>query len=201
MDSHRARAAGCALALGFLLISGASWAQDDSTASPPPAATPAAAAAPAQPHKHIETEPRKGLIIGGASTWAFGYTFSVVAAVNNGGETARNWNYVPVAGPFLYLHNRTECTASRASADTTVNPCLDDWATPLIFTMFGLVQAVGVTLVAFGFLSPSEHVVTGENAGPAPRDAPNHGAIASWFVTPSVVGQSGLGVAAAGTLF
>jgi hypothetical protein len=165
----------------LLLIGGAARAQDapasDSTAAPAPAETLAMATAPAHPRPHIVTEPRQGIIIGGAVTWAVAYTFSLMGSSTSDGDMARHWLYVPVAGPFLYLHNRERCPPTN---DPTM--CVDDWATPLVFTMFGIVQSVGAALVAGGFLFQRERVVT-------------------WVVTPSLVGQSGVGVAAAGTLF
>jgi hypothetical protein len=179
-ESRRTRAAGSAAALGLLLVSGASRAQEpsagDSAASPAPAETPAAATAPARPPPHVETEPRKGLIIGGAVTWAVGYTYSLIGASASDGDSARHWLYVPVAGPFLFLANRQRCPGNQPDG------CVDDFLTPVVFAMFGVVQTVGAALAAGGFLFPRERAV-------------------SWVVTPSVVGQSGLGVAAAGTLF
>jgi hypothetical protein len=179
-ESGRVRAASSVAALGLLLFGDAARAQDppagDSTAPPAPADTPAATPAPAHPPPHTETEPRKGLIIGGAVTWAVGYTFSLMGSSASDGDLARHWLYVPVAGPFLFLANRQRCPGNQPDA------CVDDFLTPVVFAMFGVVQTVGAALAAGGFLFPRERAV-------------------SWVVAPSVVGQSGVGVAAAGTLF
>jgi hypothetical protein len=193
-DRRLARAAGSAAALGWLLIGGAARAQEppasDSSGSPEPAAPSAAAAAQAIPPQRTETEPRKGIIIGGAITWATAYTYSLIGAGANDGDSARHWLYVPVAGPFLFLANREHCPGEPGG-------CVDDFLTPVLFAMFGAVQTLGAALFAGGFLFPRERVVTGEGA-PSANGAPRP---VTWFATPSVVGQSGLGVAAAGTLF
>jgi hypothetical protein len=91
----------------------------------------------------------------------------------------------PSRGSWLNLNNHS-CPG-----------CIDDWVTPVVFTMFGVVQAVGAALFASGFLFPQEHVIGGESAAAGHR---NPHAIA-WAVTPSIVGPSGLGVSAVGTLF
>jgi hypothetical protein len=168
-EGRRARATGSAAALGLLLISGAARAQEPSESDS------ATSQAPAHSPPHTETEPRKGLIIGGAVTWGVAYTFSLIGAGANDGDPARHWLYVPVAGPFVFLANRQHCPGEP-------DGCVDDFLTPVVFTMFGVVQSLGAALFAGGFLFPREREVT-------------------WVVTPSIVGQSGLGVAAAGTLF
>jgi hypothetical protein len=194
----RARLAGAALAVGTsLLTAGAARAQEGpaGTSATPPATTPAEVAArpteavAAHPAPRVESEPRKGLIIGGAITFGVAYTFSLMGA-GKSDDRATDWLFVPVAGPFLYLRNRTPCPGMSPDA------CIDDWATPLVFTMFGVVQSLGAVLFAGGFLFPREHVVGGSGAAAAQRDRRP-----PWIVTPAIVGQSGLGVAAAGTLF
>jgi hypothetical protein len=192
-----ARLAGAALAVGMLLNAGVSRAQDGqagASATPPAVSPNEAAPAPgeavaARPAPRVEREPRKGLLIGGGITWGVAYTFSLIGAGKKD-DPASNWLFVPVAGPFLYLGNH-RCVGPDGQ------PCVDDWATPMVFTMFGVAQSLGAVLVASGFLFPSEHVVGGSGASAAKND---RRPVPSWIVTPAVVGQSGLGVAAAGTL-
>jgi hypothetical protein len=193
------RLAGAALAVGVLLTAGASRAQEGpaGASATPPAPTPAeGAAAPneavaARTAPRVETEPRKGLLIGGGITFGLAYTFSLIGAGKKD-DPASNWLFVPVAGPFLYLGNH------RCQDAGPPNACIDDWATPLVFTMFGVVQSLGAVLFASGFLFPSEHVVGGGGGAAAARSDRRP---VPWIVTPAVVGQSGVGVAAAGTLF
>jgi hypothetical protein len=187
-----------ALAAGTLMLTGRAAHAQEAPAGGSPPAPPAApnevAAAPgeaaaAHPATYVETEPRKGLLIGGGITFGLGYTFSLIGAGKHD-DPASNWLFVPVAGPFVYLANY-KCVGPGGQ------PCVDDWTTPMVFTMFGVLQSVGAVLVAGGFLFPSEKVVGGGRAAAARSDSRP----LPWIVTPAIVGQSGLGVAAAGTLY
>jgi hypothetical protein len=191
--------AGAALAAGMLLTADALHAQERSAGASAPspatgqnevAAAPNEAAA-AQPGARVETVPRQGLLIGGSITFSVAYLFSLAGTAGKSEEPARNWLYVPVAGPFLFLSNRARCTS------TGPGSCVDDFLTPVVFTMFGVVQTAGAALFAGGFLFPRERVV-GSGRAAASQGDPSRLPL---IVTPAVVGQSGVGVAAAGALF
>jgi hypothetical protein len=173
----RAGTTGTLLALGLLLVSGTTRADE----------APAAAVS-ATPR--VETKPRTGLLIGGGITFGFAYGLTLIGTKARSEDHARDWLYVPVAGPWVFLANKNECQGLPSG-------CVDDWATTMVFSLFGVMQAVGAGLIASGFLFPTEHVVTGDSGAQAQHVSP----VPTWAVTPAVVGQSGLGVAAAGTLF
>ncbi len=197
--SALAPAVGLALAAALLSRSGASRAQEPTasdSSAPASEAAPApssATAATLSPPPRVETVPRQGLLIGGAITFGFGYMFSLIGAGAKDGDSARSWLYVPVAGPFVFLGTRQKCPGSKDPSG-----CVDDFLTTPVFTAFGITQAIGAALFASGFLFPRERVVHGETGSSPTRGETSPPA---WIVTPAVVGQSGLGVAAAGTLF
>ncbi|MFO0597871.1 MAG: hypothetical protein U0228_21395 [Myxococcaceae bacterium] len=182
-----------ALVFAVCLSSFSALAADDATLPPPPPPPPSAQAPTAQPrtgyqppvtlgyqaprrvkyegglipeYAHIETEPRKGLIISGAAVLGASYALSVLVAIGYcgpGRECQNGALYIPVVGPFIVA----------AMAPSTGG------ATLAAFD--GVVQLAGLGLLIAGFAAPEKFVVW--------RDADAH---ASLSLVPG--GGGGVGV-------
>lgn len=161
-----------ALVLAVSLFSFTALAQQqDAVTPPPPPPQPAQQAAPQQqqrgyqppatlgysaPHRvrygggeipayaHIETEPRKGLLIAGAAVLGASYAVSLLFAFGYcgpGSECVNGALYIPVIGPFIVA----------AMAPSTGG------ATLAAFD--GIVQLGGLGLLIAGFVAPEKFVV------------------------------------------
>jgi hypothetical protein len=147
------------------LLSCTALAQEQS-ALPPPPPPPSAQPQPAYrppvtlgytaPHRvrygggeipayaHIETEPRKGLVIAGAVVLGASYALTLLAAIGYcgpGSECINGALYIPLIGPFIVA----------AQAPTSGG------ATLAAFD--GVVQAAGLGLLIAGFVAPEKFVV------------------------------------------
>lgn len=95
-------------------------------------------------YAHIETEPRKGLIIAGAAVLGASYVASVFAAMlycGPGSECINGGLYIPIIGPFI--------VAAQAPSSGGATLAAFD----------GLVQCAGLGLLIAGFVAPEKFVV------------------------------------------
>ena len=141
---------------------------------------------PVPPGHHVEQEPRKNLIIGGAAVFGGAWLASVVAGVvvlatseeprdaDEAGPELGGSLLVPVAGPFIAI-------ATKPTLDG-VSTGLDNLSV-IGLVVDGVVQVTGLTIAVVGLASPRSVLV---------RDAP------SVSVVPARVGASGHGVAVVG---
>jgi hypothetical protein len=99
---------------------------------------------PIPEYAHIETEPRKGLVISGAAVLGASYAITVLVAIGYcgpGSECVNGALYIPVIGPFIVA----------AQAPSTGG------ATLAAFD--GIVQVTGLGLLIAGFVAPEKFVV------------------------------------------
>jgi hypothetical protein len=118
-------------------------------------------------YAHIETQPRKGLVISGAAVLGAAYLASIFAAIaycGPGRECINGGLYVPVVGPFI--------VAAQAPSSGGATLAAFD----------GIVQLGGLGLIIAGFAAPERFVVW--------QDADAH---ASLTVVPG--GGGGVGLA------
>lgn len=95
-------------------------------------------------YAHIETTPRKGLVIAGAAVLGASYLASVFAAIGYcgpGRECINGGLYVPVVGPFI--------VAAQAPSSGGATLAAFD----------GIVQLGGLGLIIAGFAAPEQFVV------------------------------------------
>jgi hypothetical protein len=139
---------------------------------------------PIPPGYTVEKRLRKGLLISGGVTLGLGYLFSLVWAdaaeqeTANGGHDPRvnaTLLYIPILGPWIAIP-----TAHNGCGDVS---CKDDRRNAITgLVLLGTAQAVGATLLAFGFV-PSKRLVRSDLT-----------------VTPVFMGQSGYGIGMFGPL-
>lgn len=99
---------------------------------------------PIPTYAHIETTPRKGLIIGGAAVLGASYLASVFAAMiycGPGVECQNGGLYIPVIGPFI--------VAAQAPSSGGATLAAFD----------GVLQLSGLGLIIAGFVAPEKFVV------------------------------------------
>jgi hypothetical protein len=137
---------------------------------------------------HLESRPRKGLVVAGPIIFGVPYFLSLSVAASSRFEPD-HWLYAPLVGPFLDLANRKEdCTASPGQFGT--NYYCDDDSTTRFFLMFdGLMQVSGMAMLVLGLALPQQLLVR--------DDAPFTGSKAktfAWSIAPQKFGRSGYGV-------
>lgn len=99
---------------------------------------------PIPDYAHLETEPRKGLVIAGAVVFGVAYVGSLLAAIGYCGPGSTCVNgalYVPLVGPFI--------VAAQAPSSGGATLAAFD----------GVVQLSGLGLVIAGFVAPEKFVV------------------------------------------
>jgi len=139
---------------------------------------------------HLESRPRKGLVVAGPIVFGVPYFLSLSVAASSR-YTPDRWLYLPIAGPFLDLAGRKEeCSPNGISNNVaTYYGCNDD-STARFFLMFdGLMQVSGMTMLIFGLAMPQNVLVR--------DDAPFVGSKTksfAWSVAPRTFGRSGYGV-------
>jgi hypothetical protein len=153
---------------------------------PPPPAPPAqiryVEGRPIPPGYHLETQPRKGLVVTGAVL--FGSMYAISASVAGSSKHDGDiYLLVPVAGPFIDMSTRTSyCATSSSSCDA-------DGGTRFLLTFDALTQITGATLLAIGVATPRKILER--------DDAPVYGRDTStfqWAFAPRSFRGGGLGV-------
>jgi hypothetical protein len=143
---------------------------------------------------HLETRPRKGLVISGAIVFGIPYFLSLSVAASSKYEPDR-WLYAPLVGPFIDLGNRKEnCVTTPSGPTRTDTFCQDDSSERFFLMADGLMQAAGATMLIFGFALPQRLLVRDD--APYVGQARSHFA---WTIAPQRMGRSGYGLGLAGT--
>jgi hypothetical protein len=135
---------------------------------------------------HLETKPRKGLVVTGAVLFGAMYTISasVAGSSKHDGDI---YLLVPVAGPFIDMSTRSSCTSSSLSCTGS------EASTRFLLTFDALTQITGATLLAVGLAAPQKVLER--------DDAPLYGREShfQWALAPRTFGGGGLGVDWGGT--
>jgi hypothetical protein len=143
---------------------------------------------------HLETRPRKGLVISGAIIFGVPYFLSLSVAASSRYDPDQ-WLYAPLVGPFIDLGNRKDsCSTTPAGFGNTNTYCSEDSSERFFLMADGLMQVAGATMLVLGLALPQRLLVR--------DDAPYVGSSRShfaWAVAPQTMGRSGYGLGLAGT--
>jgi hypothetical protein len=135
------------------------------------------------PGYHLEDRPRQGFVAAGYIVTAVPYAIGLLAAVSADFANHSGWLVVPFVGPWLTLGRRENACVGRAESAQDDGDCWTDLVmAPLI--MDGIVQTIGGTFLAIGYLATKEWVVRDDLA---------------YVVVPAPIG-SGYGLRVAGTI-
>ncbi len=138
---------------------------------------------------HLETRPRKGLVVAGPIVFGVPYFLSLSVAASSRYDPDR-WLYAPVVGPFIDLAGRKEdCTTSPQGTQITYYNCSDDSTTRFFLMFDGLMQVSGMTMLILGLALPQQVLVRDD----APFVGSKNKSFA-WSVAPQTFGRSGYGV-------
>lgn len=137
---------------------------------------------PIPPGYHLETQPRKGLVVTGAVLLGGMYAISasVAGSSKHDGDI---YMLVPVAGPFIDMSTRSSCTSSTFSCTES------EGSTRFLLTFDALTQITGATLLVVGVAAPRKILER--------DDAPVYGRDTStfrWAFAPRTFRGGGLGV-------
>jgi hypothetical protein len=143
---------------------------------------------------HVETRPRKGLIISGAVIFGVPYLLSASVGASSTFDPD-HWLYAPVIGPFADLAARgSRCNRSTVATSpgttSTTEFCDDDSGARFSLMFDGLMQTAGATLFILGFVLPSHLLVRDD----APYGGENGGPAIAWTVHPVKLGRGGYGI-------
>ncbi len=137
---------------------------------------------------HVETRPRKGLVISGSIVFGVPYFLSLSVAASSKYEPDR-WLYAPIFGPFVDLGNRKENCNTLPNSFGSTTTCSDDSSERFFLMADGLMQVAGSTMLILGLALPQSLLVR--------DDAPFVGSQRShfaWGIGPQKMGRSGYGV-------
>ena len=182
--------------------------------APPGWAPPGYAGAPAAPYRypatpmemryvegraipqgyHLESRPRKGLVVSGSIVFGIAYFLSLSVAASSKYEPDR-WLYAPLIGPFVDLGNRKEnCSTIPMGSFGTSTTCQDDSSERFFLMADGLMQASGSLMLILGLALPQQLLVRDD--APYVSGSPSRFA---WTITPRGMGRSGYGLGVVGT--
>jgi hypothetical protein len=137
---------------------------------------------------HVETRPRKGLVVSGAIVFGSLYVISASVA-GSSKRTGDGYLLIPVLGPFVDLATRSEnCSYPTSGYCVSTDSTERFW-----LTFDGIGQAAGATLLIVG-LAAQERMLERD-------DVPLTGKRAStfaWTFAPRSFGRSGLGLGVLG---
>ena len=159
------------LLLGLLFVASTARAQESQPAPSPslPAPQPAAwqPGSPPPPGYHIEDRPRTGLVVAGAVIAGIPYFFSVVTASSVGQANATGWLYLPVAGPWMTLGQRSYGCNSLDNGNQSTSQslqCVGDIFAVMGLIADGVIQAAGATLLIVGVAAERPVLVRDDQA-------------------------------------
>lgn len=133
---------------------------------------------------HIEQRPTTGLLIAGYIVTGVPYAVGLLIALAAGFDNKSPWLLLPVVGPWITLGTRERACNEIGDSGFDSAYCFGDRTTEWLLGIDGVIQAIGGSLVALGFIVTRSYAV---------RDQ------VSYFVVPSPVG-SGYGLKAVGWL-
>jgi hypothetical protein len=143
---------------------------------------------------HLETRPRKGLVVSGSLVFGIPYFLSLSVAASSKYDPDR-WLYAPVFGPFVDLGKRKEsCTTFGNGTFGTTTTCSDDSSERFFLMADGLMQAAGATMFILGMALPQKLLVRDDAPFVGSKQSPF-----TWAVAPRTMGRSGYGLGLAGT--
>jgi hypothetical protein len=149
---------------------------------------------PIPPGYHLESRPRKGLVVAGSIIFGVPYFLSLSVAASSKYDPDR-WLYAPLVGPFVDLGNRKEsCSTTGNPNITTYTTCSDDSSERFFLMADGLMQVAGATMLVLGLALPQYLLVRDD----APYVGSKSRSQFAWAVAPQPMGRSGLGVGLAG---
>jgi hypothetical protein len=159
------------LALGLLFFASPARAQVSQPAPLQPSPAPQAVAwqpgSPPPPGYHIEDRPRTGLVVAGALIAGIPYFFSVVTASSVGLSNETGWLYVPVAGPWMTLGQRSYGCNNLDNANQSTSQslqCVGDVFAVMGLIADGVMQAAGATLLVVGVAAGRPTLVRDDEA-------------------------------------
>ena len=145
--------------------------------------------APPPPGYHFEQNPRKGLVVAGAVSFAVPYMISATVAMVSRNESDR-WLLVPVAGPIGALaEGRGDCNRDEGLK------CAGNILATIGLAFDLAAQTAGVMLFTMGFVFPKKEWVSDYEVG---RSMPR---LVAWSVAPRVDGAGRMGVTLTGAIF
>jgi hypothetical protein len=143
---------------------------------------------------HLETRPRKGLLISGPIIFGVPYLFSMSVAASSR-YSPDQWLYAPVVGPFIDLASRkNDCDSFVTGGTSSTTTCPSDSGTRFLLMVDGIMQVAGATMFVLGLALP-QHLLVRDDA-PYSRGS---GSQFAWTVTPTKIGPTGYGLGAVGT--
>jgi hypothetical protein len=110
---------------------------------------------PVPPGYRLEERRNRGLSTGGIVTFGISYAAALGYALANGLEEGTGWLAVPVVGPWAAIGaQEIQCKTPTVSNPNVGNECVEKALGGAeritFFTVDGLLQAVGVTLIFVG---------------------------------------------------
>lgn len=148
---------------------------------------------PIPPGYHMESRPKKGLVVSGAIIFGVPYVFSASVAASSR-YSPDHWLYLPIFGPFAALGARgSQCSTttipvSPGVTDTTQS-CSDDSGARFFLMLDGLMQTAGATMLILGLALPTRLLVRDD----APFAA-STGSHFAWTIRPKTMGRGGYGL-------
>jgi hypothetical protein len=147
------------------------------------------------PGYHLESRPRKGLVISGSIVFGIPYFLSLSVAASSKFSPDR-WLYAPLFGPFVDLGNRKEnCTTIGNGTFGSTTTCADDSSERFFLMADGLMQVAGATMLILGLALPQQLLVRDD----APFVGSKQKSQFAWGVAPQKMGRSGYGLGFAAT--
>lgn len=136
-----------------------------------------------------QSRPNVGLISSGLFTLGVPYATSIVVAAQSDRPEDQKL-YVPVAGPWLNLANRSDCGTGR-----NMPSCDNENTYKVLLVADGVLQGLGALEILGGLIFPETRTVAvaGHRAPEASSSSP------TIHFSPARVGQTGYGLSAAGT--
>jgi hypothetical protein len=125
---------------------------------------------PVPPGYRLEERRNRGLSNGGFVTFGISYAAGLGYAVANGFEDGTGWLALPLAGPWAAIGaQEIKCTRPTVSNPDVGNECVEKALGGAeritFFTVDGLIQAVGLTLVFVGVGIKTTELVRNDVAG------------------------------------
>jgi len=135
------------------------------------------------PGYHLEDRPRQGFVTAGYIVTAVPYAIGLLVAISADFGNHSGWLVVPFVGPWLAMGQRDWACLGKAQ---DVQDDRDCWKDVVLapFILDGVIQTIGGTFLAIGYLATKEWVVRDDLA---------------YLVVPSPIG-SGYGLRVAGAL-
>ena len=122
------------------------------------------------PGYRLEERRNRGLTAGGFVTFGISYAAGLGYAVANGFEEGTGWLAVPLVGPWVAISaQEIQCKTPTVANPNVGNECVEKALGGAeritFFTVDGLIQAVGLTMVFVGIGMKTTELVRNDVAG------------------------------------